>query len=364
MKNHYLLTIAAGLAFSLAANAETLLPDSTITSNAKGENVSKISYSYDADGNKVKSESFKWDAAKSDWTPESKTTFTYDDANNNLGQLYQLLDGTAFKDSQVYEYEYDDQNRMIRNDLRDLSANRHYVETLVYEGKEVHISREDTTWQDAGKYSFSLAKLQQTLNDAGNIVKATTQSYAGIEDGKEIWYLSQELTNEYDSDGNSTKTVLNSYDKAGEISFTNETSWLRDGKNYTQTQRYKSQSDSDWTVMEFKSEFTGENPEINSFFMKNATTGAWELSNKTYSYYPAGTETANETITPDLAVQILTADGAISIHTTESRAVQVYAISGSCYYSATVNGIATVSGLPAGIYLVRVGNQSQKVLVK
>lgn len=364
MKKYYLLTIAAGLACSMAVNAETLLPDSTIMSDAKGNNVTKFYYFYDSNQRKEKSESFGWDAAKSSWTPESNSTFTNDAAGNNIGQLYRLWDGTAFKDSQIYIYEYDDQNRMTRADLDDKDNNRHFVETYTYKGNEVYVSREDTTWKEDMKFTYSRSKVQRTLDDAGNIIKEVKQDFAGTDNGEEVWYVSQITENEYDSEGRFTKVTSNYYNKAGEVSTAMESTWTRDGKNYLQTQRVKNQSASDWMVYESKSEFTGENPEINAVFMKSATTGIWELSYKTYYYYPKGADTANELINPESTVKIFVADGSININTTESLSVQVYAINGGCYYHATVNGSAVVSGLPTGIYLVRAGNQSVKVFVK
>lgn len=366
MKKHYLLTIVAGLICSLAANAETLLPDSTIMSNAKGENVSKFYYFYDANQKKEKSESFTWDATKSVWTPESKSSFTNDVAGNTIGQLYQLWDGTTFKDSQIYTYEYDDQNRVTSVDLKDLDNNKHYVETLIYDGKEIYISREDTTWKEVGdtKYTYSRTKLQRTLDEAGYVIKEETQSFAGTDDNGEIWYVSLITENEYDSEGRTVKITSDYYNKSGDPLSSVESSWIFDGKNYVQTQRAKNKPDADWMVFESKSEFTGENPEINSNYRKNATTDTWELSNKTYYYYPTGTETANEAIAPESAVKIFTTDGTISINTTESVSVQVYAISGSCYYNATVDGSVTVSGLPTGIYVVRTNEETVKVSVR
>lgn len=363
MKKHYLLTIAVGLACSWAANAETLLPDSIISYGGNGEKVSKHYYLYDANRKKIQSEVFDWDAAKSDWTLESKITFTYDAAGNNTGENLYSWDGSGFQETQICRFVYDDQNRLIHVDLNSTNSKRHFVETYAYKGKEIYISQEDTIWMPERDiiFSHSRTKYQHTLDDAGNVVKEVIQNYF---DDDNKWFTSRVIENEYDSEGRCTKIVAINYNPYGELSSTDETTRLYDGKSYTQIYRFDDGGESDSRVTEAKYEVSGENPEIHSIFLKDKTTGTWKFLHKIAQYYPSKSSTSNETIAPESKVKVFAIGGALQIQTAQSTHVQVYAINGRCYYNAIVNGTATVANLPAGIYVVRANDRVVKVNVR
>lgn len=75
--------------------------------------------------------------------------------------------------------------------------------------------------------------------------------------------------------------------------------------------------------------------------------------------------TANEAIeAPEQDVKVVVMDGKIFVSTPENMRVEVYGILGKCCYNAIVNGDAMVSGLPAGVYVVRAGKQIVKVSIR
>lgn len=363
MKKHYLLTIVAGLICNLVANAETLLPDSIISYGENGQKITKHYYLYDANRKKIQSEVFDWDVAKSDWALESKTTFAYDAAGNNTGEILYSWNGSGFQESQICTFVYDDQNRLMHVDLNDIDYKRHFVETYAYKGKEIYISQEDTTWMPGRDIIFSRSrtKYQRTLDNAGNVVEEVIQSY--FEDDNE-WFTSRVAESEYDSEGRCAKVVASNYNPYGELSSTEETTRLYDGKSYTQIYRSDVRGESDSRVTETKYEVSGENPEIHSISLKDTTTGTWKFQHKISYYYPSKSSTSNETITPESKVKVFAMNGILHIQSAQSMNVQVFAINGSCRYNARVNGTATVSGLPAGIYVVRANDRVIKVNVR
>lgn len=365
MKNHYLLTIAAGLAFSLAANAETLLPDSTVTLNAKGEKTGKQVYHYAENQQKEKDEFLKWDAAKSDWTPSHALSYTYDAAGNKVGELYQFWNGKEYVDSEITAYVFDDQNRMTLRDTKYSDGSRHIVESYKFDGDEATYIGRDTLWKADGSYTVDALNEKRILDDAGNLLKVTSYTQDWDAQGEDpVYYVDAISVSEYDNENRYLKSDIQYFSKAGDVIGTTNLVWEYNGKSYTQIQRQKAASATEWTVQGFKCEVKEGNPEEYTNYYKNGENGEWKADIKYYNYYPAGEVTANDAITAEPMLQVMAPEGTISITVNGSRAVQVYAITGGLCYSATVNGSATVSNLPAGIYVVRAGNQVTKVCVR
>lgn len=44
--------------------------------------------------------------------------------------------------------------------------------------------------------------------------------------------------------------------------------------------------------------------------------------------------------------------------------VQVYSVNGTCHYNATASGNITIANLPAGIYIVKAGDETVKISVR
>lgn len=223
--------------------------------------------------------------------------------------------------------------------------------------------RRDTVWKADGNYTVNYTNEKRILDEAGNTIKITSYARDWEAEG-EVYYVYATRVNKFDNENRYAKADLQYFSKTGEVTATNNVVWEYDGKSFTQIQRQKEISTAEWTVMGYKYEVKEGNPEECTDYYKNGENGEWKADYKYYNYYPAGEVTANDAITAEPMLQVMASEGTISITVNGSRAVQVYAISGGLRYSATVNGSATVSNLPAGIYVVRVGKQVTKICVR
>jgi hypothetical protein len=104
----------------------------------------------------------------------------------------------------------------------------------------------------------------------------------------------------------------------------------------------------------------------------------WQVNTQTCKLYvPEGTvaayrnsnwniflniETANDIINKDNII-LRTISNGISIETQEITPIAFFTISGQTVYQSTINGHAEIS-LDKGIYIVRIKNESQKVVVR
>ena len=108
------------------------------------------------------------------------------------------------------------------------------------------------------------------------------------------------------------------------------------------------------------------NPTIEYMAYCNAD-GTWQDSEvRQIIYYPQGSEVANETIgeNSEPAFKAYAADGSLVVTTNEAKHVQVFAVTGACVYNAPVNGMTAIRNLPAGIYIVKAGNEVLKISVR
>lgn len=366
MKKRYLLTLAAGLICSMAANAETLLADSVVTCLADGTKSLKDVYEYTEAGKESKQLSYAWDAAAGDWKLTRQELSTYDEAGNLTTWKVQAADGEAFKDSVIVTSEYDNQNRIVKSLNEGLLTDTEILTEYAYDGKNVEVLTTTTKPDSEGALTKSYSKLEQVLNDDDLVIEARTYNYkGGGPENEDSWFLSVKIETSYvDAKGAIDKQRAESYNSKGELFFENNTSYERDGKNWVQTQQYKRVNEKDWTYIYQRNIFEGENPEV--LTKASSMTGEdddWTVGSIVYTYYPTGGTTANESIAPIPTIQVFASDGMIKIETAENQSVQIFGINGYCYYNATVNGYTTVN-LPAGIYVVRAGEQSIKVSVR
>lgn len=350
----------------MAANAETLLADSVVTCLADGTKSLKNVYEYTEAGKESKQLSYAWDAAAGDWKLTRQELSTYDEAGNLTTWKVQAADGEAFKDSVIVTSEYDNQNRIVKSLNEGLLTDIDIETEYTYEGKNVTIMTTKTEPYKDGKLLYSYNKTEQVLNDDDLVIEERTYNYkGGGPENEDSWYLSTKMTTSYlNAEGLIDKQRAEAYNSEGELYFENNASYERDGKNWVQTQQYKSAGNKDWTYIYGRNIFEGENPEVQT--RASSMTGEdddWTVGSIVYTYYPTGGATANESIAPITTIQVFAADGMIKIETAENQLVQIFGINGYCYYNATVNGYTAVN-LPAGIYVVRAGEQSIKVSVR
>ena len=108
------------------------------------------------------------------------------------------------------------------------------------------------------------------------------------------------------------------------------------------------------------------NPAI-EYVSSRQSDGTWsEPKVRQIIYYPQGSVVVNETIdeNSEPAFKAYAADGSLVVTTNEATHVQVFAVTGACVYNAPVNGMTAIRNLPAGIYIVKAGNEVLKISVR
>ena len=74
------LLVLLGTLFLLPSFAQDKdLLDYTLTTDADGNNISKVEYSYDKNGNQTLYASYKWNKESSDWVGNLKYEYAYDE---------------------------------------------------------------------------------------------------------------------------------------------------------------------------------------------------------------------------------------------------------------------------------------------
>lgn len=385
MKKHYLLTIAAGMLFSLAVSAQTghvkrhgmlhkdaqktksfmnqpvvtraastALPDSVVYLDDNGEKVEKTIFSYNEAGLVENQKIYDWDDPEG-WILYEETSFTYDGQGRVVSSKMRNDDGQTL--DMTYSYEGN---------------------VCTYQGKYASDSEPiciyQFNWKGTRTYDNSGKLLSETnyrlvdLNGDGKIdnmdkpenIPANTKSG----DDELPWMKLDETTYEYDEKGEYAKIV--------EAGFW----WFK--LSYTKTTTFYDRNDNGSYKKDVVTEYVGEEPNKNTYkyeasegtsskidcYRLDDETGEWVLEETELTHYPEGGSVANDAIETAPEVKITVANGVISFDTPRSMLVQVYSILGSCRYNATVNGNASVSGLPTGIYVVRANGKAVKVCVR
>ena len=354
---------------SLLRSTTTILCDSVVRTDGTGTKMNKYVYEYNEKGQQTLLTIYEWDAAASDWASEKfySDTYTYD-GNGNLSSVYREAPEEDGMWTQTTTNIYDQQGRLSLIDIRE--DNRHSVETYFYmDDNTRNYSLNDTTFNEDGSYHVTVDMKDETLDDSGNITKTVYFTFDEWQGDNTEWYQNEEENMTYDASG---RLLTSNYwhldgdvvDMTREIVYT----YADDtNMNYTAEQhdKYPANPEND-RYYAVKSESSGENPYVNTYYYKYAPEEEWTISYRDAYYYSQGGSTANESIadSAEPTFEAYTADGSIVITTSEAQAVQVYGVTGVCHYNATVSGTATIANLPAGIYIVTAGGETLKVAVR
>lgn len=380
MKKHYFLLLAAGLLSCLSVNAQNrlndpksergshhpkakgtallpapkvltraaaeALPDSTVFfdyfDGADGDKYGKEVYTYSENGQLVKTEEFEWNPDISEWELWEDYTFVRDERglvvtytkNNEEGEKY------------VQNFKYEGNSGTYTAEFSSP-----YGPTVSYKG--------NATYDDFGNCLTQTEYIAPDINGDG-VIDAGDYNADGTP-----WYKNYEATYEYDADGKCTKQTYLNFDAAGEVYCKEVTVTVWDGKSYTETDVTEYPEDGETYTYEYKYEVKDGNPEEGLWYWKDKDTGEWDLQDKSLIYYPKGGETGNETVeAPTQDVVVAAADGRILVSALKSVRLEVYNIIGKCCYNAVVNGNGSITGLPAGIYVVRADGKATKVYVR
>lgn len=354
---------------SLLRSTAEQLPDSMVTYNARGIRAYLNTYKYTDAGQIAEMWYYEWDAEKAEWGMDKATynTYSYDANGNQTGQIYREWEGSGYVEKQFVTRTFDERNRILVGDIRIPEDNRHVVDYYTYEGNQCTYERRDSTLFENGSTS-TRQKYLYTYDNAGNTIQEISYGGSWNEETEEVdWYEAVVWNHEYDALNRTIASDMVNYDSDGEIlrtydltyEYADEGTW-----NYTRIQYSKEASALNPTYLALKYEREEGNPAIYTCTQQNMENGPWATVATYYYYYPetVANEAIEENAAPDF--RVWTANGSLTIQTSEARAVQVYSVNGVCHYNATVSGSVTISNLPAGIYVVTTGDKTQKVSVR
>ena len=328
-----------------------------VRTDGTGTKMNKYVYEYNEKGQQTLLTIYEWDAAASDWASEKyySDAYTYDE-NGNITSIYREAPEEDGMWTQTTTYIYD-KGRLSLIDIKE--DNRHSVETYFYmDDNTRNYSLNDTTFNEDGSYHVTVDMKDETLDDSGNITKTVYFTFDEWQGDNTVWYQNEEENMTYDASG---RLLTSNYwhldgdvvDMTREIVYT----YADDtNMNYTAEQhdKYPANPEND-RYYAVKSESSGENPYVNTYYYKYAPEEEWTISYRDAYYYSQGGSVANESIadSAEPTFEAYTADGSIVITTSEAQAVQVYGVTGVCHYNATVSGTATIANLPACKYQMK-----------
>lgn len=342
---------------ALTRAAAQALPDSTVWVEPEDDSLGwndpsdgvksyKEVYTYTEESLLLKQEGLVWNADRSEWVHYEDHSYTYTDKGLVASYKYTNADGI------VYEQKVEFDGNKATYTAEESSPN---YPTKEYKG--------DLTYNDQGLLVARTEYITTDINGDGKIDAGDYNT-----DGTP-WYKNLEYTAEYDASGEYTKETEIGYWE-NEISYTDTWTYYMRGNNQAGNYGYR---------VDYVTEYPGEeaekttyqytvwdgNPQKTICIYLDTDAGRWMNDSLFFTYFPKSGETANETVeAPAEGVKVAAADGKIFVFTPESKRVEVYSIVGKCCYNAVVNGNASVSGLPAGIYVVRADGKAMKVCVR
>lgn len=363
--------LKANASGSLLRAADTRsLPDSVYSSNSIDE-YNKTYYKYTEEGWVSEELWYQWDSMTNSYILYGNQ-YEYDEYGYVIRRDSRTYNG--METTTTYKNTYDEQGRLSSAYSITEETNTHSITEYEYDGNNYTITNCDSTFNADGTLAnLSRYKSGNHYDDAGNYTAWITYGIAGSDnDGNPIWYEANVYEYEYDTQNRQIASTSTSYDAVGNktYEYESETTYLDDGdSNYIHVShyRYLNPFTNEWSEMfedRYKYENKGENPVITYRSLPDEN-GEWlEPQILTITFYP-GPLTANETIKADTpALKAYAADGTLFINLSGTAPVQVYSVTGVCHYNTTASGNIAIANLPAGIYIVKAGDETVKISVR
>lgn len=343
--------------------------DSVVRTNNRGAIDCIFLYEHTDEGFISLLTGYMWDATTSDWADEKfySYAYTYDERGNRIRTECEAInDGQV--STEITTNSYDDQNRLVSTHF--VSDERHIGESYTYqEDGTCNYMCLDSLFS-AGVYTDTtyLYGQKRTLDEAGNVTKSVYLSFYGewIGEETEVYQYAEENFT-YDSLNRMQSSNYIEMDRDGTVTYTCDITYTYaddSDDNYTEEWIMK-EGDETFYYAE-KHELTGENPKVLTQYIKYAKEDEWVMDYSDAYYYSQSSSVANETIQQHVTpvCKVWSANGTLTIAVSEATPVQVYTMSGTCRYDATVHGQATIANLPAGIYIVKCPQETYKIKVK
>ena len=343
--------------------------DSVVRTNNRGAIDCIFLYEHTDEGFVSLLTGYMWDATTSDWADEKfySYAYTYDERGNQIRTEYEAInDGQV--STEITTNSYDDQNRLVSTHF--VSDERHIGESYTYqEDGTCNYMCLDSLFS-AGVYTDTtyLYGQKRTLDEAGNVTKSVYLSFYGewIGEETEVYQYAEENFT-YDSLNRMQSSNYIEMDKDGTVTYTCDITYTyADDSDDNYTEEWVMKEGDETSYYAEKHELTGENPMVLTQYIKYAKEDEWAMDYSDAYYYSQSSSVANETIQQHVTpmCKVWSANGALTIAVSEATPVQVYTMSGTCRYDATVHGQATIANLPAGIYIVKCPQETFKLKVR
>lgn len=353
---------------SLLRSTNANLCDSVIQLGSNGEKAYKFLFEFNDMGLQTLQTIYTWDATPANWSDEPYCFYKYEyDENGNMTRQVYEVPASGYTETTINIY--DQQGRLINNYF--VSPTRHTEKTYFYgEDNICHYFSYDSVYTEDGKYSNRYVDMKDYYkNDAGQDVKIVHYTFDEWQGEETLWYQYAEENIEYDSLGRDLSSELIQTGDNDAIVYKSTLTYTYaddSDSNYTVEQResWPTDPDAEDKYSATKYERIYGNPISDAVYYKDAENADWSLSYKHLYYYPKGT-VANETIKADTpALKAYAADGTLFINLSGNAPVQVYSVNGTCHYNATASGNIAIANLPAGIYIVKAGDETMKISVR
>lgn len=287
------------------------------------------------------------------WVGASKTEYTYENGLVSLLMSYRNSNG-AWTESSKYEYTYNAENQMIfrlYSTIRNGNWRESSRDTLCYENGLLASFKEQvrsmgwggSSWRDSYRYEY-------TYNDG----LLTNETYYSTGMGGTPMSLKSMSDYEYDANGDLT---------AKTTSIFNETDWIvRDEYQNTFDPQHQADkmmgAEALWKNFNYFSNILGETMPIhNRWLASNIMSSSVDTHFEIYYSDMAGVA-ENQ-----LNATILVSEGQVSIATENPENISVYDVLGRMISQEQQTSNFTIT-LKPGLYLIKIGEQTSKVVIK
>ena len=312
----------------------------------------KSEFVYNDNGNLIESVFHRW--VNNAWREESKSKRTYDDNGNLIISIAFWWENNAWRENFKNTYTYDDDGNMIMRTMYDW--NRWGAWTLLNSDKFTYIVNENLItrisyrrwyWEEWGRAT----KDEYTFDNNGNMIMEIRHFW---ENNAWIEYRRAEYV--FDNNGNMTMERHHLWNPIDDM-------WM----GWKTVYEFDLSVSSDSIIWHFEDEMSFNNKVVRARHYEWVEENVWQENGVTTFYYspmPNNTPTIptnSISIFPNPASEHFTISGI-----TENALVTVSSLTGQIVLQQTVlpNESVSVNHLPAGIYIVNVNGQSQRLIVR
>ncbi len=178
------------------------------------QNVSKGTFSYDANANRLSRSTQSWDNTNSVWINSYQDFYTFDLAGNRTNWLRQLGNGIGWEYSYQYSYYYDQNN----NDTLQIRQNWNtgigswenaFKISRTYDANNNVIYYSSYSWDNATNNWVNAVQQNYVYNAANSVTLRTTQRWDTLAN---VWFNTEKMVRVYDSNNYQTEIRFEQWD--------------------------------------------------------------------------------------------------------------------------------------------------------